>query len=208
MVLFPSIAQPMHIFELRYRELMKDALAGDRLIAIAQLLPGWHKDYEGRPPIAPTICLGKIASHTELPDGRFTLLLAGKQRARIVRELPPTRPFRLAEAELLFDDYPATTAAQRPRLVERLHGLFAASFAPSSAGQDQLRDLLAGGAPLGLLTDLVASALELPAAKKLALLEELNVDARAKALIEVLEQREAEVAPKRKWKYPGEESLN
>jgi Lon protease-like protein len=207
-VLFPSIVQPMHIFELRYRELMKDALAGDRLIAIAHLLPGWQKNYEGRPPIGPTICIGQIASHTELPDGRFNLLLAGKQRARITRELPPDRPFRLAHADLLFDEYPAAGAAERPRLTERLHELLAESFAELSQGQEQLRDLLAGRAPLGLLTDLVASALEVPPAQKFGLLEELNVDARARTLIEILERLRQEQGPKRKWKYPGDESLN
>jgi ATP-dependent Lon protease len=207
LVLFPNVAQPMHIFELRYRELMQDALAGDRLIAIAHLLPRWNKNYEGRPPIAPIVCIGRIASHAELPDGRFNLLLAGRQRARILRELPPTRPFRLAEAELLFDDYPATGAAERPRLVERLHGLFA-EMLPHSTGQEQLQELLSGGVPLGTLTDVVASALELPPPQKQALLAELDVDARARMLIEVLARRQQEAGPRRKWNYPGEESLN
>ena len=53
LVLYPHVMQPLHIFEDRYREMLEDALAGDRLIAMALLEPGWETDYESRPPIAP-----------------------------------------------------------------------------------------------------------------------------------------------------------
>ncbi len=39
LVLFPHVMQPLHIFEPRYRELLEDALAGDRLITMALLDP-------------------------------------------------------------------------------------------------------------------------------------------------------------------------
>ena len=58
LVLFPHVMQPLHIFEPRYRFLLEDALATDRLIAMALLAPGWENDYEGRPPLYPMACLG------------------------------------------------------------------------------------------------------------------------------------------------------
>ena len=41
LVLFPHVMQPLHIFEPRYRQMTADALAGDRLIAVVLLKPGW-----------------------------------------------------------------------------------------------------------------------------------------------------------------------
>jgi len=120
LVLFPQAVAPLHVFEPRYRALVEDALAGDRLIAMALLLPGWENDYEGRPPVASVICLGRILSQAKLPDGRFNLLLAGVQRAVIRRELPPTQLFREAEVDLLEDEYPSAGLENRVRLREEL----------------------------------------------------------------------------------------
>src|SRR4029079_17170823 len=50
LVLYPHVMQPLHIFEERYREMLEDALASDRLIAMALLEPGWETDYDRRPP--------------------------------------------------------------------------------------------------------------------------------------------------------------
>src|SRR5262245_36186596 len=97
LVLFPHVVQPLHIFEPRYREMMEDALAGDGLIAMVLLAPGWERGYEGRPAIAPVACLGKILSHERLADGKFNLLLRGVSRAAIRREHPAERAFRQAD---------------------------------------------------------------------------------------------------------------
>ena len=50
---FPNVFLPLHIFEPRYREMVGDALAGDRLIGMVLLRAGWETDYEGRPEIYP-----------------------------------------------------------------------------------------------------------------------------------------------------------
>src|SRR6185436_7933579 len=82
LVLYPHVMQPLHIYEGRYREMLEDSLAGDRLIAMALLEPGWEPDYESRPPVAPFACLGKVVTHHRLPDGRYNLLLMGVARVR------------------------------------------------------------------------------------------------------------------------------
>ena len=53
-VLFPNVFLPLHIFEPRYREMVGDALAGDRMIGMTLLKPGWEHEYEGRPPVYAT----------------------------------------------------------------------------------------------------------------------------------------------------------
>ena len=80
LVLFPGVIQPLHLFELRYRQMMDDALAADELIAIALMKPGWEPQYEDRPSIHRTVCIGRIMTYTQLDDGRYNLLLQGIQR--------------------------------------------------------------------------------------------------------------------------------
>ena len=65
LVLFPHVMQPLHIFEPRYRELLEDALAGDRLIAMALLAPGWENDLRG--PSA-AVSHGLPGTHHQLPS--------------------------------------------------------------------------------------------------------------------------------------------
>ena len=104
LVLFPHVIQPLHVFEPRYRQLMADALAGDRLMALALLQPDWEEDYHKRPPIHPTVCLGRIFQEERLPDGRFNLLLHGVARARVLEEVQTGKLYRSARIDVLTDD--------------------------------------------------------------------------------------------------------
>ena len=44
-VLLPGGLLPLHVFEPRYRELTRDCLAGDQLMAVARLRPGYESTY-------------------------------------------------------------------------------------------------------------------------------------------------------------------
>src|SRR5471032_3298722 len=101
-VLFPNVFLPLHIFEPRYREMVADALASDRMIGMVLLRPGWDQDHEGRPAIYSIGCSG-VLTHTErLPDGRYNLVLRGIERFRIVRE-DDARSYRRARIDPLVD---------------------------------------------------------------------------------------------------------
>src|SRR5262245_34178887 len=99
-VLFPNVFLPLHIFEPRYREMVADALATDRLIGMALLRPGWERDYEGRPPIYPIGCSGVITHAERLPDGRYNIVLRGLERFRILEE-DSSRSYRRAAVDAL-----------------------------------------------------------------------------------------------------------
>ena len=86
-VLFPGVFLPLHIFEERYRALTRDALAGDRIIGMTLLRPGFEGDYDGRPPIYPVGCAGVISHSDRLPDGRYNIVLHGLSKFRIVEEM-------------------------------------------------------------------------------------------------------------------------
>jgi Lon protease-like protein len=183
-VAFPHSMLPLHIFESRYREMFGDALAGDQLIAMATLLPGYEIDYYSRPPVAPIICVGRIARYHQNDNGTYDFLLLGLQRARIDHEITPVRSYRRAAVDLLQDSTEADAVADElgPQLTARLQ-----RHAPqlgrllSALGKHQLA--------LGLFTDIVAHHLDLDTPIKLQLLEELSPAARARLLIQHLSSR-------------------
>jgi len=187
LVLYPHVMQPLHIFEERYREMVEDAMAGDQLIAVAVLEPGWEDDYESRPPVAQYACLGKVVAHHRLEDGRFNLLLMGVQRVRIVKELQPLRSFRQARVELIEDVYDFDTPAERKQLQERLLEAFRKHLPCACQLPEQLESMLSSQLPLGLLTDLAAYALPLEADVKQQLLAECRVRRRAEILLAEVE---------------------
>jgi Lon protease-like protein len=194
LVLYPHVMQPLHIFEERYREMLEDALASDRLIAMALLEPGWEADYDSRPPIAPFACLGKVVAHHRLPNGRYNLLLMGVGRVRIVRELEPIRSFRQAQVELLQERFADGSTHHLDELQRELMTAFERYLPCSCQAPEQLRELLARHLPLGMLTDLAAYALPLDIAVKQQLLAECRVDVRAQSLLAHLESELADQA--------------
>lgn len=94
-LLFPGMPLPLHIFEPRYRALVRDALARDRRIGMIQ-----PRDEAAVPALYSIGCLGHIAEFEALDDGRFNIVLTGIARFTILRELDVTTPFRQVEAAL------------------------------------------------------------------------------------------------------------
>ena len=119
-LLFPGLALPLHIFEPRYKAMVKDALARDRRIGMIQP----QKPVEGAP-LYSVGCLGKIGEVEALDDGGFNLVLEGLSRFRVLRELDVVTPFRQIEAELLTDDDDAALAPVERASFERESRRFA-----------------------------------------------------------------------------------
>ena len=206
LVLFPSVIQPLHIFEPRYRQMMADALASDRLLALVLLRPGWEEDYHLRPAVHSVACLGRITSEQELPDGRYNLLLNGLSRIRIVEELPADRLYRVARVELLCDRNPSAAAEceLRQELSRRAPAWFGAHGA-----LEQVRQLLQGELPLAALCDIFSFILPLEVEFKQALLEEADVAVRVRRLLAYMDEQQPSVLPKSaERKFPPEFSLN
>ena len=183
-VLFPGVFLPLHIFEARYRAMTEDALAGDRMIGMALLKPGFEAEYEGRPPIYPVGCVGLITHAERVPDGRFHIVLQGVERFRVIGE-DASRVYRLGLIERLGGDIPtpadtATLRALRNRiehllvpLVER--GGSELTVPPAMTDADVVHAL--------------AQYLDLAPIEKQALLECEPLTARAVALADLLEMK-------------------
>jgi ATP-dependent Lon protease len=191
LVLFPHVMQPLHIFEPRYRSLMEDALATDRLIAMAVLEPGWEDDYEGRPRLCTTACLGRITTHHRFDDGTYNLLLLGLRRVKLVRELGPNefnpaKLYREAEVELCNDLYPKDANVSCRELQKKLREAFVRLLPMIPEAHEQIDQLIASDIPLGVLTDVISFMLKIGVRQKETLLGELNVYRRAELLLEHL----------------------
>ena len=86
-VFFPRTYLPLHIFEPRYRHMVRDAAASHRMIGMVLLKEGWESDYEGRPPVFPVGAVGRMVAVQNLSDGRFNVLLQGLRRFEIKDEI-------------------------------------------------------------------------------------------------------------------------
>src|SRR3954467_7947414 len=122
-VLFPGARRPLMIYEPRYREMVADALKGNRIIGTVLLRPGFEANYEGRPPIYGIGCAGLIDDYEQLPDGRYAILLRGLTTFRVVSE-DQRKPYRLARVEpipeLLRDEDRGPLSMLRERLARLL----------------------------------------------------------------------------------------
>jgi len=97
-VLFPGTLLPLHIFEPRYRAMVADVLAGERMIGMAMIDPAGP--FGDRPPVLPVGGAGRIVEQERLEDGRFNIILEGTGRFRILGERP-SGPYRIASVDPL-----------------------------------------------------------------------------------------------------------
>ncbi len=175
--LFPHALLPLHVFEPRYRDMVRDAMAGERLIAIASFQPGYEANYHGRPAVRPIIGVGAIVGHEAISDdGRANIVLRGLTRARIERELAPDQAYRLVEAATVADELTAALDASSARDTLVLLADQLALKLPS--GGETLRELARSQPDLGALVDVLSAALVTDPDDRQLLLETLDVGAR------------------------------
>ena len=122
-VLFPGTLLPLHIFEPRYRDMVAHALAGDRIIGMAMLKPGFEGD-EGDSPIHLIGGAGEIIESEELEDGRYNILLEGRFRYQVLDEKArgPYRVARVVELETV----PFASAEEESRVADLTAKIFEA----------------------------------------------------------------------------------
>jgi uncharacterized protein len=182
-VLFPNVFLPLHIFEPRYREMVADALAGDRIIGMVLLQPGSDADYEGRPPIYPVGCAGLITFSEQHGDGRYNIVLRGLEKFRVEGE-DHSRSYRVARIESMMEEPSEADRAIIRQERQRLEALLVPQpqgrgtdpkVPPSMADED--------------LVNALAQYLDLEPVEKQALLEREGLVARCRSLIDLLEMK-------------------
>ena len=188
-VLFPNVFLPLHVFERRYREMVADALASDRLIGMVLLRRGRGSDDEERPPVYPIGCTGVITHVERLIDGRYNIVLRGLQRFRIVEE-DVSRPYRRAVAEWI--EEPEIAGDDRDIIRHqrsRLEALLAPATEHARAGPHAAESSVPVTMGDEDLVNTLAQYLDLDPLEKQALLERHGLRARAESLVELLEMK-------------------
>ncbi|CDO35529.1 LON peptidase substrate-binding domain-containing protein [Novosphingobium sp. KN65.2] len=175
-VLYPGLQLPLHIFEPRYRAMISDALARDRLIGMIQP----QRPEEGAQ-LFSIGCLGRIGDVEALEDGRFNIILEGESRFRIVRELDVTTPFRQVEAELIEENEDEALAPVERASFEREARRFA-DMQGYAVDWDQVARL----DDVSLINGVSQIAPFDPAAKQ-ALLEADGLNARCELLVQLMQ---------------------
>lgn len=181
LVLFPGTLLPLHIFEPRYRDMLADALTTEsRLIAIAQLRPGWEPTYEGNPPVYDTAGVGRIVKHAKNSDGTYDIMVEALARVHLDELDPGQLRYRRAKATVLRerspkDGVPASEVSALLSLATRIASLVKRAL-PGFEMQAEHDDAPA------LLSDRLADQFVLDPAVRQDLLETLDVNLRVRAL--------------------------
>jgi len=181
-ILFPRAQLPLHIFEPRYREMVRDAVDGDGRIAIVQPQLIEVED-DRKQPIYPVGCVGEIVGLEELEDGRFNIVLNGSNRFRIISEVDLETPYRNADVDVgAFDDREPeplgmVERAEVEREARRLGD--ALGLAVDWSAVSRLDD--------EMLVNAIAQVAPFDVSAKQALLEAETLDARTDLLVQLMQ---------------------
>jgi Lon protease-like protein len=168
-VLFPGTPLPLHIFEPRYKEMIGECLAQNRVFGVIRA---------GEQSMAEVGCTAEIVTVVkEYPDGRLDLVAEGRKRFEVL-SVNQERSFLQAEVRLI-DDEPGTPSQEDTARATQLHSEL---LAMASAQQD-----LSAADP-SLLSFYLAASLPLDLDFKQKLLSLRSEAGRLSLLIQYLEQ--------------------
>ena len=182
LVLFPSIPQPLHIFEPRYRQLVTDCLAGDRRFGLSLLHP---QNGEGDAPQPGNIgCSAIIRSHQSLPNGRSNILIVGEHRYVFKRLLDRERLYFVGMVEPFYDQ--STADPVLSELAAKVGKFFGKFVKSSESAESALAEPLSLPNDAELLSYHVSAALPIDLAAKENLLRLTSTTARLERLRNLL----------------------
>ena len=185
-VLFPRSQLPLHIFEPRYREMVRDAIDGAGQIGMIQ---PQRLDDDNRAPLYEVGCLGEIVGIEELEDGRFNIVLLGSTRFRMIGEVTHEGAYRCASVDIeAFDDSEPEPLgiAQRAEVEREARRLGdAMGLAVDWDAVARLDD--------EMLVNAIAQVAPFDTGAKQALLEQATLDGRADLLVQLMQFHRAAV---------------
>jgi Lon protease-like protein len=179
--LFPNALLPLHIFEPRYRAMLEESLDSRRMLAIAM-----PRD-EGESELEPVAGAGLVRACVRNGNGTSNLILQGVSRIRFTG-WEQLEPFRIARIEeVVTRPIPGPEGEENlAHLVTRLHALCSRFKEKGIELPPQFEAYLDRIPNIGVITDLVASALLADPAVRQSLLEETEIPRRLEKLLEGL----------------------
>jgi len=180
-VLFPHSMIPLHIFESRYRKMVRDVLGSNRLVAISLQLEKESLEDGNIPRVANVASVGELVLAQELPDGRFNLVVRGRARIGIDEELLSDEPYRLIAAHEIPDD-PAGESSDIDEADTTLRALVTGLAESIPDGGELLKHVAAAQDTPAALANVVAASLVADAKARQRLLETTDVFERLERL--------------------------
>lgn len=183
-VLFPNELLPLHIFEPRYRKMLKDIQIGNNLFGISYF-NSEEMDLE-KPEIGSIGCVAELREAQQLEDGRSNILTIGVIRYEIEDYVESDEPYLVAKVSF-FEDFEGDEEILRP-LADKVFELFkrVAAAAQELSGGGRLPEL--PQAEPQMLSFLVAAAFNLPNEIKSEFLKNRSTIERLDKLEDILKQ--------------------
>lgn len=181
-ILFPRAQLPLHIFEDRYREMVRDTMDSGGLIAMIQPQLA-DPTQSGEPPLYSIGCVGEVVGVEELEDGRFNIVLNGTHRFRLLQEVDLGTSYRNADVDVgALDDRepPPLALAERAKVEREARRLGdALGLAVDWAAVSRLDD--------EMLVNAIAQVAPFDVSAKQALLEAETLANRADLLVQLMQ---------------------
>jgi Lon protease-like protein len=179
-ILFPRSQLPLHIFEPRYREMIRDVIEGSGRIGMIQP----HRlDDDNQAPLFAVGCIGELVGVEELEDGRFNIVLLGSNRFRLLSEPKIESAYRCGDIDIeAFDDEepPPLSLGQRAEVEREARRLGdAMGLAVDWEAVSRLDD--------EMLVNAIAQVAPFDVGAKQALLEQQTLDGRADLLVQLMQ---------------------
>ena len=189
-VLYPGLLLPLHIFEERYRQLVRDLLAGSEpgQFGVVAIRKGRETGVDGVSALHEIGCIAALRQVREHPDGRFDLVTAGTRRFRLV-SLEHGRPYLQGVVDLLAEDTgdDVAAAAAVPAVQRAFHD-YLVTLAARGTGEATIPEL--PDEPIAL-SYLVAASVVVDLPDRQALLAEPDALRRLQAERELLARETA-----------------
>jgi Lon protease-like protein len=190
-VLFPGALMPLHIFEPRYRLLVRRCIEQQRPFGIVLIKSGSEVGDGAEPYAVGTEA--KIVAESLLPDGRSYIVTRGERRFAVETLLPDAEPYLVGQVRYL-DEADGDRAADRAGVAREALGAYllaVVAVTEDSRGERALADELRNALPTDLAYR-IAGSLAVDAPQQQALLELETASARLEEETRIL-NRETEL---------------
>ncbi len=188
---FPQALLPLHIFEPRYRQMLREVLVSNRLFAVAGLDELQLGNPDAFEPAHRIATMGIVRACQKSENGTSNLLIQGLCRVEILEVLTET-PYRRVRIRALTSQ-PGGAPEENERLRTELAKLIALRRKLGSALPKEMADFLRSVKDPETLVDLAAFSLCEDSAMKQQLLETLDVQRRLQMFTAHLRREVAEL---------------
>ena len=120
LVLLPNELLPLHIFEPRYRQLLKDVALDKNMFGVSFF--NSQETFIEKPVLGSVGCVAEVREAQTLPDGRSNILTIGVVRYRLIGYVDGSEPYLLGDVEF-FEDEKEDEAVLNP-LADEVFTLF------------------------------------------------------------------------------------